>query len=118
MKALNTTGETEKTQKVMTYRAIDYIEVSGDDIYDVVFADRDDVIEWDKLMYRKEDVLNDAQMMNVSGYGRWSGKSLWQLPEKMQRKVRSLMHRYETLLLLDGEEWEGYSQPNPYACMS
>tara|TARA_R100000329_G_scaffold142102_1_gene125311 strand:+ start:744 stop:1091 length:348 start_codon:yes stop_codon:yes gene_type:complete len=65
---------------------------------DAFFIDRDWVIQ---TFERWQEVSEDAR---VNGYGKHSGKSLWQLPETLQRKVFKMckskafeVHAYEEL---------------------
>jgi hypothetical protein len=91
-------------KKVKTYREIKSVEMDNDHVYAVYFKKKEGVLYPEEIFRTKDEVLKDAEHVRASGYGTYSGRKVWQMPQKITRQIRQLLGDKYTCVYDDS--WE------------
>lgn len=55
----------------------------------------DGTIEESELSLTKDDAIDNSGLVIVSGYGTWSGRKVWQLPNNIISQIKATMKKQE-----------------------
>jgi hypothetical protein len=65
---------------------------------------KEGVLYPEEIFRTKDEVLKDAEHVRASGYGTYSGRKVWQMPQKITRQIRRLLGDKYTCVYDDS--WE------------
>ena len=78
-------------KKVKTYRAIKGIEMANEHVYAIDLGRQYAVLYSEEIFRTKDEVLKESEHVRASGYGKYSGRKLWQMPQKITRQIRRIL---------------------------
>ena len=82
-------------KKVKTYRRIKRLVMANEYVEELYFWEDAEVLDPEEVLKTKDEALKYAEHAYSTGYGTYSGRKLWQMPQKITRQIkRYLGDRY------------------------
>jgi hypothetical protein len=98
------------TVKVSIYPPIIAVQIEGiPDVGRVTFGEKKDVVKRCDLLRFKKNVFEEATLLRVDGCPAMRSFYFGQVINLIRKDIAPLMTRYDCLLDLEGEPWNGYT---------
>jgi hypothetical protein len=78
-------------KKVKTYRAIKGVEMADDHVYAIDLGRQYAVLYSEEILRTKDEALKYSEHAYSTGYGKYSGLQIWQMPQKITRQIRRIL---------------------------